>query len=146
MPGDCSVIGFDDVPLAAVSTPALTTIRQPMEQMGSLAAEWVLESLKRNMQGSRLLCRRALCISYRRSWYFANRRSGEVDKLGGCGRSRSFCLTVGAEGRNSIIFKRLNINMPMSPTGRNVCPLSAVQQRKEPMRKRESSCVEAVPR
>ena len=45
MPDDCSVIGFDDVPLAALSTPALTTIRQPMEQMGSLAAEWVLDSL-----------------------------------------------------------------------------------------------------
>ncbi len=45
VPDDCSVIGFDDVPLAAVSTPGLTTIRQPMEQMGSLAAEWVLNSL-----------------------------------------------------------------------------------------------------
>ena len=45
VPDDCSVIGFDDVPHAAVSTPGLTTIRQPMEQMGSLAAGWVLESL-----------------------------------------------------------------------------------------------------
>jgi LacI family transcriptional regulator len=45
VPEDCSVIGFDDVPQAAVCTPGLTTIRQPMEQMGSLAAEWVLNSL-----------------------------------------------------------------------------------------------------
>jgi LacI family transcriptional regulator len=45
VPEDCSVIGFDDVPHAAVSTPGLTTIRQPMEQMGGLAAEWVVESL-----------------------------------------------------------------------------------------------------
>jgi DNA-binding LacI/PurR family transcriptional regulator len=45
VPQDCSVIGFDDVPHAAVNTPGLTTIRQPMEQMGSLAAKWVLESL-----------------------------------------------------------------------------------------------------
>ena len=45
VPEDCSVIGFDDIPLAAVSTPGLTTIRQPMEQMGRLAAEWVLDSL-----------------------------------------------------------------------------------------------------
>jgi DNA-binding LacI/PurR family transcriptional regulator len=45
VPQDCSVIGFDDVPHAAVCTPGLTTIRQPMEQMGSLAAEWVLNSL-----------------------------------------------------------------------------------------------------
>jgi LacI family transcriptional regulator len=46
VPGDCSVIGFDDVPLAGLSTPALTTIRQPMERMGRLAAEWVLGSLE----------------------------------------------------------------------------------------------------
>ena len=52
VPDDCSVIGFDDVPLAALSTPALTTIRQPMEQMGSLAAEWVLESLKQQHAGN----------------------------------------------------------------------------------------------
>jgi DNA-binding LacI/PurR family transcriptional regulator len=45
VPEDCSVIGFDDVPHAAVNTPGLTTIRQPMEQMGSLAARWVLDSL-----------------------------------------------------------------------------------------------------
>ncbi len=45
VPDDCSVIGFDDVPHAAVNTPGLTTIRQPMEQMGSLAAHWVLDAL-----------------------------------------------------------------------------------------------------
>ncbi|WP_353071608.1 LacI family DNA-binding transcriptional regulator [Tunturiibacter gelidoferens] len=45
VPEDCSVIGFDDVPHAAVNTPGLTTIRQPMEEMGSLAAKWVLDSL-----------------------------------------------------------------------------------------------------
>jgi LacI family transcriptional regulator len=46
VPGDCSVIGFDDVPAAAISSPALTTIRQPMEEMGRLAATWTLESLQ----------------------------------------------------------------------------------------------------
>ncbi len=45
VPEDCSVIGFDDVPHASVNTPGLTTIRQPMEEMGSLAAQWVLDSL-----------------------------------------------------------------------------------------------------
>jgi len=45
VPEDCSVIGFDDVPHASVNTPGLTTIRQPMEQMGSLAAQWVLDAL-----------------------------------------------------------------------------------------------------
>ncbi|WP_433983649.1 LacI family DNA-binding transcriptional regulator [Tunturiibacter empetritectus] len=45
IPKDCSIIGFDDIPHAAVNTPGLTTIRQPMEQMGSMAAKWVLDSL-----------------------------------------------------------------------------------------------------
>ncbi len=45
VPEDCSVIGFDDVPHATMNTPGLTTIRQPMEEMGSLAARWVLDSL-----------------------------------------------------------------------------------------------------
>jgi LacI family transcriptional regulator len=45
VPGDCSVIGFDGVPPAAFATPALTTVCQPMEEMGIIGAEWVLESL-----------------------------------------------------------------------------------------------------
>ncbi|HEY6446886.1 MAG TPA: LacI family DNA-binding transcriptional regulator [Acidobacteriaceae bacterium] len=45
VPQDCSVIGFDDVPTALLSTPGLTTIRQPMEEMGKLAAEFVLDSI-----------------------------------------------------------------------------------------------------
>lgn len=44
VPRDCSVVGFDDAPLAAFCTPGLTTIRQPMEDMGALATEWVLKA------------------------------------------------------------------------------------------------------
>ena len=49
VPGDCSVIGFDDVPMAELSTPGLTTIRQPMERMGKYAAEVVGDQIS---QGS----------------------------------------------------------------------------------------------
>jgi LacI family transcriptional regulator len=45
VPDDCSVIGFDDVPHAALSSPAITTIRQPMLDMGSLAANLVLDAI-----------------------------------------------------------------------------------------------------
>jgi LacI family transcriptional regulator len=45
VPEDCSVIGFDDVPQAALSTPGITTIRQPMLEMGSLAATLVLDAI-----------------------------------------------------------------------------------------------------
>ncbi len=46
VPGDCSVIGFDDVFPAAVSLPSLTTIRQSMLQIGETAAKCVMEALK----------------------------------------------------------------------------------------------------
>lgn len=46
VPEDCSVIGFDDVPLAELASPSLTTIRQPMEEMGILAAERVLKGIQ----------------------------------------------------------------------------------------------------
>lgn len=45
-PRDCSIIGFDDVPLAALSTPGITTIRQPMEEMGRVATNRLLDVLR----------------------------------------------------------------------------------------------------
>ena len=45
VPDQCSVIGFDDVAPAALAIPSLTTVRQPMEAMGSSAVELVVESL-----------------------------------------------------------------------------------------------------
>jgi LacI family transcriptional regulator len=52
VPEDCSVLGFDDVLLAAVSTPGITTIHQPLKEMGQLAAEWMLEAVKERERGS----------------------------------------------------------------------------------------------
>jgi len=45
VPQDCSVVGFDEVLPAQVATPSITTIRQPMKEMGQLAASWVLDAL-----------------------------------------------------------------------------------------------------
>jgi len=45
VPDQCSVIGFDDVATAAFYTPSLTTIRQPMEAMGSLAVSVVVDGI-----------------------------------------------------------------------------------------------------
>lgn len=39
VPGDVSVIGFDDLPIAKYFEPALTTIAQPMQQAGKAAYE-----------------------------------------------------------------------------------------------------------
>jgi LacI family transcriptional regulator len=52
VPEDCSVLGFDDVLPAAVATPGITTIRQPLKEMGLLAAEWMLEAVQTREQGS----------------------------------------------------------------------------------------------
>jgi LacI family transcriptional regulator len=45
IPEDLSVIGFDDIPDAAAATPPLTTIRQPLQQMGEEAMRLLLDLL-----------------------------------------------------------------------------------------------------
>lgn len=50
VPDQCSVIGFDDVSPAAIYSPALTTVRQPMEAMGTAAATIVLEAINAAME------------------------------------------------------------------------------------------------
>ena len=42
VPEDISVIGFDDIQAAAYLTPRLTTVRQPLRQMGEMAAKQLL--------------------------------------------------------------------------------------------------------
>jgi LacI family transcriptional regulator len=46
VPHDVALVGFDDVPIASALQPALTTVRQPIEQMGSMAAEILLNLLE----------------------------------------------------------------------------------------------------
>jgi LacI family transcriptional regulator len=50
VPDQCSVIGFDDVAPAAIYSPALTTVRQPMEIMGTAAATIVLEAINAGLE------------------------------------------------------------------------------------------------
>lgn len=46
VPGDVSVIGFDDIQPASYTNPTLTTVRQPLEKMGEIAARTVLEQIE----------------------------------------------------------------------------------------------------
>jgi DNA-binding LacI/PurR family transcriptional regulator len=46
VPQDVSVVGFDDIKEAAFQTPSLTTIRQPLHQMGALAVRSLLQQLR----------------------------------------------------------------------------------------------------
>jgi LacI family transcriptional regulator len=45
IPDDCSMIGFDDVGASSLVHPPLTTVRQPMEQMGAAAVSIVIEGI-----------------------------------------------------------------------------------------------------
>lgn len=42
IPEDVAVVGFDDIPLAAHTEPTLTTVRQPLREMGGAAAQMLL--------------------------------------------------------------------------------------------------------
>lgn len=46
VPEDISVVGFDDIESAAFHNPSLTTIRQPLHQMGVAAARILLQRLR----------------------------------------------------------------------------------------------------
>jgi LacI family transcriptional regulator len=46
IPGDISVIGFDDIPQAYTTHPKLTTVRQPLEQMGRIGVQLLIKQLE----------------------------------------------------------------------------------------------------
>ncbi len=46
VPSDVSVLGFDDIYAAAFHNPALTTIHQPLFEMGNLAAKTLLDGIR----------------------------------------------------------------------------------------------------
>ena len=53
VPGQLSVLGFDDVPESATASPALTTVRQPIRQMGHDAVEMLIAVLGGREPGPR---------------------------------------------------------------------------------------------
>jgi DNA-binding LacI/PurR family transcriptional regulator len=46
IPGDVAVVGFDDIPLAMMANPPLTTVRQPIEAMGRQMATMLIDRLE----------------------------------------------------------------------------------------------------
>jgi LacI family transcriptional regulator len=45
-PKDISVVGFDDISTAAYFLPSLTTVRQPLRQMGEMAAQLLVKRIQ----------------------------------------------------------------------------------------------------
>jgi len=50
VPQDVSVLGFDDIPGAAFHKPTLTTVRQPLNRMGEVAAQTLLDRIEGNKE------------------------------------------------------------------------------------------------
>jgi len=50
VPGDVSVVGFDDILSAEYATPSLTTVRQPLLEMGKRGAQVLLERIANREQ------------------------------------------------------------------------------------------------
>lgn len=46
IPDDISIVGFDDIPMAMHTYPALTTVRQPTRRQGTIAAEFLLTRIE----------------------------------------------------------------------------------------------------
>lgn len=51
VPGDLTVVGFDDMETALIVWPQLTTIRQPVAQMATSAIDLLLDDLEKQDQG-----------------------------------------------------------------------------------------------
>jgi DNA-binding LacI/PurR family transcriptional regulator len=50
VPEDVSVVGFDDVPMATMFKPELTTVCQPLRRMGNLAAKTIVERIEKTAE------------------------------------------------------------------------------------------------
>jgi len=46
VPGDISIVGFDDISMAQRLWPPLTTVRQPIKKAAAIATKMLLESLR----------------------------------------------------------------------------------------------------
>jgi DNA-binding LacI/PurR family transcriptional regulator len=53
VPGDIALVGFDDSPLAEATDPPLTSVRQPIEDMGRELVRLLAESLERPQRATR---------------------------------------------------------------------------------------------
>ena len=64
VPQDVSVVGFDDIPVSSVFDPPLTTVRQPMREVGELAARLIGDraASSRRAKGTRHMLRAPLVI------------------------------------------------------------------------------------
>lgn len=62
VPEDLSVVGFDDISLSKLITPPLTTVSQPIQQKGKLAADLLVNCIEGECQASHRILNTKLII------------------------------------------------------------------------------------
>lgn len=62
IPEDLSVIGFDDISLSRLITPALTTVSQPLQRKGKLATELLVKCIEGDCNSSHILLKTKLIV------------------------------------------------------------------------------------
>jgi len=60
IPEDIAITGFDDVPMASYISPPLTTIHQPIYEVGEHAARLALDLLRANTEGRKIVPARVI--------------------------------------------------------------------------------------
>lgn len=64
VPQDISIVGFDDIPLASAVVPSLTTIAQPIAELGTLATELLISRIRgsNTSSGQRIMLETRLVV------------------------------------------------------------------------------------
>jgi LacI family transcriptional regulator len=62
VPEDVSVTGFDDIEFASIANPAVTTVRQPLYEMGATAADLLLRKMREDVPSKDIRFRPELIV------------------------------------------------------------------------------------
>ncbi|WP_264874289.1 LacI family DNA-binding transcriptional regulator [Vibrio agarivorans] len=81
VPEDVSVVGFDDLPTSQYFTPALTTLRQPVEEVGVVCAHSILNLLNGENHEARLPPIELIVRQSTKSLYRSNPRHNTLEQL-----------------------------------------------------------------
>jgi len=84
IPGDLAIVGFDNVPLAAFTTPPLTTVEQPTAQQGQHAAQMLLDRIEGKVEGEH----REVCFDCRLIVRASTQEAGKAEAAAEPGEQR----------------------------------------------------------
>ncbi len=63
IPKDVAIVGYDDIPASEYADPPLTTVRQPMREVGTVAARLLIQKIEQNDQsGEQVLLQPELVV------------------------------------------------------------------------------------